>query len=157
LKVFVAGEWMAATERPFPAASYADKLGRPVHLPSSAAEVARQYGIAERVLRRWKQELAAVPTFVTVQIIDEKVTDEDEAWAIIRVCAVGAAFFSRVTVEQVEGSRARDKLRALQLLARNGIGLPVTGFAHSTKDIDGLLETVGGTLEPGRDLAAAHR
>ena len=41
-------------------------------------------------------------------------------------------------------SRARDKLRALQLLARNGIGLPVTGFAHSTKDIDGLLETVGG-------------
>jgi ribosomal protein S6--L-glutamate ligase len=41
-------------------------------------------------------------------------------------------------------SRARDKLRALQLLARNGIGLPVTGFAHSTKDIDGLLDTVGG-------------
>jgi ribosomal protein S6--L-glutamate ligase len=41
-------------------------------------------------------------------------------------------------------SRGRDKLRALQLLARNGIGLPVTGFAHSTKDIDGLLETVGG-------------
>jgi ribosomal protein S6--L-glutamate ligase len=41
-------------------------------------------------------------------------------------------------------SRARDKLRSLQLLARGGIGLPVTGFAHSTKDIDGLLETVGG-------------
>jgi ribosomal protein S6--L-glutamate ligase len=41
--------------------------------------------------------------------------------------------------------RARDKLRALQLLARNGIGLPVTGFAHSTKDIHGILETVGGT------------
>ena len=41
-------------------------------------------------------------------------------------------------------SRGRDKLRALQLLARNGIGLPVTGFAHSTKDIDGLLDTVGG-------------
>ena len=38
----------------------------------------------------------------------------------------------------------RDKLRCLQLLARDGIGLPVTGFAHSTKDIDGLLDTVGG-------------
>ncbi|NER26725.1 MAG: RimK family alpha-L-glutamate ligase, partial [Symploca sp. SIO1C4] len=25
-----------------------------------------------------------------------------------------------------------------------GIGLPVTGFAHSTKDIDGLIEIVGG-------------
>ncbi|PZD75198.1 Ribosomal protein S6--L-glutamate ligase [Acaryochloris thomasi RCC1774] len=41
-------------------------------------------------------------------------------------------------------SRSRDKLRCLQILARQGIGLPVTGFAHSTKDIDGLLETVGG-------------
>ncbi|HEY9876986.1 MAG TPA: 30S ribosomal protein S6--L-glutamate ligase [Leptolyngbyaceae cyanobacterium] len=41
-------------------------------------------------------------------------------------------------------SRSRDKLRCLQILARLGIGLPVTGFAHSTKDIDGLIDTVGG-------------
>ncbi len=41
-------------------------------------------------------------------------------------------------------SRSRDKLRCLQILARQGIGLPVTGFAHSTQDIEGLLETVGG-------------
>lgn len=41
-------------------------------------------------------------------------------------------------------TRARDKLRCLQLLARRGIGLPVTGFAHSPKDIDGLIELVGG-------------
>ena len=41
-------------------------------------------------------------------------------------------------------TRSRDKLRSLQLLSRNGIALPVTGFAHSTKDIDGLLDTVGG-------------
>jgi ribosomal protein S6--L-glutamate ligase len=41
-------------------------------------------------------------------------------------------------------TRSRDKLRSLQLLSRAGIGLPVTAFAHSTKDIDGLLETVGG-------------
>lgn len=41
--------------------------------------------------------------------------------------------------------RSRDKLRALQLLSRKGIGLPVTGFAHSTKDIDGLLKIVGKT------------
>jgi ribosomal protein S6--L-glutamate ligase len=41
-------------------------------------------------------------------------------------------------------SRSRDKLRCLQLLAREGIGLPVTGFAHSTKDIEGLLNIVGG-------------
>lgn len=41
-------------------------------------------------------------------------------------------------------SRSRDKLRCLQLLARKGIGLPVTGFAHSTKDIEGLIDIVGG-------------
>lgn len=37
----------------------------------SAAEVARRYGIAQRVLRRWKQELATtVLAFVTVQVTD---------------------------------------------------------------------------------------
>jgi ribosomal protein S6--L-glutamate ligase len=41
-------------------------------------------------------------------------------------------------------SRSRDKLRCLQILSRAGIGLPVTGFAHSTQDIDGLIEIVGG-------------
>ena len=42
-------------------------------------------------------------------------------------------------------SRSRDKLRSLQLLARDGVGLPVTGCAHSTKDIDGLISLAGGT------------
>jgi ribosomal protein S6--L-glutamate ligase len=42
-------------------------------------------------------------------------------------------------------SRSRDKLRCLQILAREGIGLPVTGCAHATEDIDGLMEIVGGT------------
>ncbi|WP_018862760.1 MULTISPECIES: 30S ribosomal protein S6--L-glutamate ligase [unclassified Thioalkalivibrio] len=46
--------------------------------------------------------------------------------------------------ESVAISRSRDKLRSLQLLSRRGIGLPVTGFAHSPDDIDDLLETVGG-------------
>jgi ribosomal protein S6--L-glutamate ligase len=41
-------------------------------------------------------------------------------------------------------SRSRDKLRSLQLLSRAGVGLPVTGFAHSVQDIDGLLKVVGG-------------
>ncbi|MEZ6187884.1 MAG: 30S ribosomal protein S6--L-glutamate ligase [Planctomycetota bacterium] len=41
-------------------------------------------------------------------------------------------------------SRARDKLRCLQLLSRKGIGLPITGFAHNTKDIDSLLDITGG-------------
>jgi ribosomal protein S6--L-glutamate ligase len=40
-------------------------------------------------------------------------------------------------------SRSRDKLRALQLLAARGVGLPVTGFARSIKDIRGLIDVVG--------------
>jgi len=39
---------------------------------------------------------------------------------------------------------ARDKLRSLQLLSTAGVGLPVTGFAHSAKEIDGLIDEVGG-------------
>ncbi|MBE9127316.1 MULTISPECIES: 30S ribosomal protein S6--L-glutamate ligase [unclassified Coleofasciculus] len=41
-------------------------------------------------------------------------------------------------------SRSRDKLRCLQILSREGVGLPVTGFANSTQDIDGLIDIVGG-------------
>lgn len=46
--------------------------------------------------------------------------------------------------ESVAITRARDKLRALQLLARRGIGLPVTGFAHSPDDTQDLIGLVGG-------------
>jgi len=42
-------------------------------------------------------------------------------------------------------TRSRDKLRSMQLLARAGIGLPVTAFCRSTQDIDGVLDIVGGT------------
>ncbi len=49
------------------------------------------------------------------------------------------------SVNESQGiSRSRDKLRSLQLLSRQGIGLPVTGFAHSTKDVDGLIHIAGG-------------
>jgi ribosomal protein S6--L-glutamate ligase len=40
--------------------------------------------------------------------------------------------------------RSRDKLRSLQILARAGIGMPKTAFASNTKDIDSLLDSVGG-------------
>ncbi len=46
--------------------------------------------------------------------------------------------------ESVAISRSRDKLRSLQLLSRKGIGLPVTGFAHSTRYTADLIDLVGG-------------
>ena len=41
-------------------------------------------------------------------------------------------------------SRSRDKLRCLQLLAKKGIGLPVTGFASSPDNTSDLIKLVGG-------------
>lgn len=41
-------------------------------------------------------------------------------------------------------ARSRDKLLALQLLANKGIGMPITGFAHSPDDTQDLIGLVGG-------------
>ncbi|WP_439541065.1 30S ribosomal protein S6--L-glutamate ligase [Hyphomicrobium sp.] len=46
--------------------------------------------------------------------------------------------------ESVAIGRSRDKLRALQLLARAGIGLPVTAFAHKPKNAESVINEVGG-------------
>ncbi len=76
--------------------------------------------------------------------------------AVIPRIAASYTFYGTAVVRQFEMmgvfptnesqaiARARDKLRALQLLARAGVGLPTTGFAHFTKDVDGLIEIVGG-------------
>ncbi len=46
--------------------------------------------------------------------------------------------------ESVGIGRSRDKLRSMQLLARDGIGLPVTTFAHDPKQTEEVLELAGG-------------
>ncbi len=46
--------------------------------------------------------------------------------------------------ESVAITRARDKLRALQLLARKRVGLPRTAFAHAPDDTEGVMQLVGG-------------
>lgn len=46
--------------------------------------------------------------------------------------------------ESVAIGRSRDKLRSMQLLARKGIGLPNTTFAHESKFTEDIIETVGG-------------
>ena len=40
-------------------------------------------------------------------------------------------------------ANSRDKLRSLQILAEAGINMPITGFASHTKDIKGVIESVG--------------
>lgn len=46
--------------------------------------------------------------------------------------------------ESVAITRSRDKLRSLQLLARRGVGLPVTAFAHDTEATGHILRSCGG-------------
>ena len=46
--------------------------------------------------------------------------------------------------ESVGIGRSRDKLRSMQLLARDGIGLPVTTFAHDPKQTEEVLQLAGG-------------
>ncbi|MCG7908972.1 MAG: 30S ribosomal protein S6--L-glutamate ligase [Candidatus Thiodiazotropha taylori] len=46
--------------------------------------------------------------------------------------------------ESVAITRARDKLRSLQLLSRDGVGMPITGFANSPDDVQDLIKMVGG-------------
>lgn len=56
--------------------------------------------------------------------------------------------FEMLGVYTLNGSqavaRARDKLRSFQILSRKGVPMPITGFAHSTHEVQDLIEMVGG-------------
>ncbi len=82
--------------------------------------------------------------------------EELKADAIIPRIAVQHTAYGNAVVRQFEMmgvftlndsvaiSRSRDKLRSLQLLAKKGIGLPVTGFAHSIDATNELISMCGG-------------
>jgi len=77
--------------------------------------------------------------------------------AIIPRIGASVTFFGSSIVRQFEVmdvvsanpsqgiTRSRDKLRCMQILSRAGIGLPITGFARNTSDVDDLISLVGGT------------
>ncbi|TMJ35228.1 MAG: 30S ribosomal protein S6--L-glutamate ligase, partial [Alphaproteobacteria bacterium] len=46
--------------------------------------------------------------------------------------------------ESVAIGRSRDKLRSVQILARDGVGLPITAFANDTTRTDDVIDIVGG-------------
>ncbi len=76
--------------------------------------------------------------------------------AVIPRIGASITFYGAAVVRQLETmdvfcvndsfaiTRARDKLRCLQLLSKKGIGLPITGFAHSLDEIQDLIKMVGG-------------
>ncbi|AZQ60903.1 30S ribosomal protein S6--L-glutamate ligase [Flammeovirga pectinis] len=80
----------------------------------------------------------------------------DDIDAVIPRIGATVTFYGTAVVRQFEmmnifsavASQAlinsRDKLRSLQILAASGVGLPKTVFTNYTKDIDHVIESVGG-------------
>jgi ribosomal protein S6--L-glutamate ligase len=116
-------------------------------------EAARQRGHQARVIDTARCYMNIASHKPEVHYKGENLEDLD---AIIPRIGASLTFYGTAVVRQFEMmgvfslnesvaiTRARDKLRSLQLLARKGIGLPVTGFAHSPDDIEDLIKMVGG-------------
>ncbi len=76
--------------------------------------------------------------------------------AIIPRIGASVTFYGTAVVRQFEMmgvfsvaesqaiTRSRDKLRSLQLLSRDGLGLPTTAFARSIRDTSNVIDLVGG-------------
>ncbi len=89
----------------------------------------------------------------SIHLRGESITGVD---AVIPRIGASVSFYGTAVVRQFEMmgvysvnesvaiTRSRDKLRALQLLSRKGVGLPVTGFANYADDTDDLLQMTGG-------------
>ena len=58
--------------------------------------------------------------------------------------------------ESVAIGRSRDKLRSMQILAREGIGLPVTTFAHDQKQTEEVVRLAGGAPLVVKLLEGTH-
>jgi len=58
--------------------------------------------------------------------------------------------------ESIAITRSRDKLRAHQLLARRGIGQPVTSYAHSADATNDLINSVGGAPLVVKVMQSTH-
>lgn len=116
-------------------------------------EAATQRGHGARVIGYMETYMSIAAGRATLMYEGEPVNMLD---AVIPRIAAAYTFYGTAVVRQLEMmgvytvngsqaiSRSRDKLRSFQILSRKGVGLPVTGFGHSTRDVRGLVETVGG-------------
>ncbi|MDF1656049.1 MAG: 30S ribosomal protein S6--L-glutamate ligase [Verrucomicrobiales bacterium] len=120
---------------------------------NSLYEAAVKAGHEVRVIDYVKCHMEITSMRPSIYLGDEKLEGFD---AIIPRIGATYTFFGCAVVRQFEMmnvyslnesvaiSRSRDKLRSLQLLARKGIGLPVTTFAHDPRATGQLVKQVGG-------------
>ncbi len=117
------------------------------------ADAAKERGHTVRIIDPLRCYMNITSNRPSISYKGDKLTDID---AVIPRIGASITFYGTAVVRQFEMmgvyclnesvaiTRSRDKLRSLQLLARKGIGLPVTGFAHSTVYTEDLIEMVGG-------------
>ncbi len=116
-------------------------------------EAARARGHDARVVDPLKCYMNITSSHPTVSYKQELLTGFD---AVIPRIGASVTFYGTAVLRQFEMmglfplnesvaiGRSRDKLRSMQLLARAGLGLPVTGFAHSIDNTNDLIDMVGG-------------
>jgi ribosomal protein S6--L-glutamate ligase len=116
-------------------------------------EAGRAHGHEMEVIDPLRCYMMIASGHPTIHYRGEVLQDFD---AIIPRIGASTTFYGSAVVRQFETmgiyclnrsvpiTRSRDKLRCLQLLARRGIGLPVTGFAHLTRYTHDLIQLVGG-------------
>lgn len=120
---------------------------------NSLVEAGKRMGHDIRVIDYLKCHMNIASMRPSIFLGDEELKGFD---AIIPRIGASRTFFGTAVVRQFEMmevysvnesvaiSRSRDKLRSLQLLARKGIGLPVTTFAHDTKATGHMIKLCGG-------------
>ncbi len=105
------------------------------------------------------QVIDPLKCFMNINSVDNEIHYNDEILeldAVISRIGASVTFYGTAIVRQFEMSgvyalngslaitRARDKLRAHQILSRKKLGMPITGFAHSTSNTEDLLAVAGG-------------
>jgi len=116
-------------------------------------EAARQRNHEVKVFDTLKCYMDIASLRPSIHYKGEKVDDFD---AVIPRIGASITFYGAAVLRQFEImgtwplnesvaiTRSRDKLRSLQILSRDGIGLPLTGFANSPDDTQDLIKLVGG-------------
>ena len=126
---------------------------RSLYSTQRLVEAAQQHGHEVRVIDTLRCYMNITSHKPEIHYRGENLTGFD---AVIPRIGASITFYGTAVVRQFEMmgvfslnesvaiSRSRDKLRSLQLLSRKGIGLPVSGFAHSPDDVEDLIKMVGG-------------
>jgi ribosomal protein S6--L-glutamate ligase len=123
-----------------------------LHSTARLVEAARTRGHRARVLDPLRCYMRIAPGAFAMRYKGRALADYD---AIIPRIGASVTFYATAVLRQFEMSgvftpnssdailRARDKLRSLQLLAREKIGLPVTVFGDNPDDTADLLSMLG--------------